>query len=203
MSFQSLRRFALVLALALAGVAPALAQSRLDTAIFAGGCFWSMQHDLKSIPGVVRTEVGYTGGHVDHPSYEDVSSETTGHLESVKVTFDPAKLSYAMLVEHYWRRIDPTDSGGAFCDRGASYHSAIFINSPDQGRIAQASRDALNTGRFKGQVVTQVRPAATFWPAEEYHQDFASKNPDYYNRYRQGCGKDVRVKQIWGAEAFR
>lgn len=194
-------RLALALTLAMSGLA-ASAAPPLQTAIFAGGCFWSMQHDLKSIPGVVRTEVGYTGGHVAHPTYEDVTTETTGHLESVKVTFDPAKLSYAALVEHYWRRIDPTDSGGAFCDRGASYQSAIFVNSPEQRRIAEASRAALDNGRFKGRVVTQVRDAVTFWPAETYHQDYASKNPFNYGLYRSGCGKDARVKQLWGAEAF-
>ena len=199
------RLFSLFLILALAGLgaSPALAQPGLQTAVFAGGCFWSMQHDLKPIPGVVRTVVGYTGGHVDHPSYEQVSSETTGHLEAVQVTFDPAKLSYAALVEHYWRRIDPTDAGGAFCDRGASYHSAIFFNSPEQQRIAQASRDALNSGRFKGRVVTEIRPAAPFWRAEDYHQDFAAKNPVYYGQYRTGCGKDASLREIWGVEALR
>jgi len=193
---------ALILGLTAFGLAPASAQPKLETAIFAGGCFWSMQHDLKPIPGVVATEVGYTGGHVDHPSYEQVSSETTGHLEAVKVTFDPSKLTYAQLVEHYWRRIDPTDAGGAFCDRGASYHSAIFVNSPQQRQIAEASRNALNSGRFKGRVVTQIRDAVTFWPAEGYHQDYAAKNPFNYNLYRQGCGKDARERQIWGKEAF-
>jgi len=195
-------RIALALSLGLAALSPALAQPRLETAVFAGGCFWSMQHDMKPIPGVVNTVVGYTGGHVDHPTYEQVSSETTGHLESVKVTFDPAKLTYAALVEHYWRRIDPTDSGGAFCDRGPSYHSAIFVSSPEQRRIAEASLAALNAGRFKGRVVTQIRDLTVFWPAEDYHQDYAAKNPFDYDRYRFGCGKDSRVRQIWGAEAF-
>lgn len=184
--------------------APALAQPKLETAVFAGGCFWSMQHDLAPIAGVVRTEAGYAGGHVDHPTYEQVSSETTGHLESVKVTYDPVKLSYAALVEHYWRRIDPTDAGGAFCDRGASYHSAIFVGSPDQRRIAEASKAALDKdARFKGRIVTEVRQAGAFWPAEDYHQHYADKNPVNYFRYRVGCGKDARIHQIWGAEAFR
>ncbi|MDR3507971.1 MAG: peptide-methionine (S)-S-oxide reductase MsrA [Caulobacteraceae bacterium] len=196
---------ALVLALALAGLgsSPALAGPHLETAIFAGGCFWSMQHDLAPIPGVVDTQVGYTGGRVSHPTYQQVSSETTGHLEAVKVTFDPAKLTYAQLVEHYWRRIDPTDGGGAFCDRGASYHSAIFVNSPEQRRIAEASRTALTNGRFKGHMVTEIRDAVTFWPAEDYHQHYADKNPGYYNRYRIGCGKDARLQAIWGADAMR
>jgi peptide-methionine (S)-S-oxide reductase len=189
------------LALALAASSQVQAQPHLETAVFAGGCFWSMQHDLAPIPGVVATEVGYAGGHVDHPSYEQVSSETTGHLESVKVTYDPARLSYAALVEHYWRRIDPTDAGGAFCDRGASYHSAIFAASPEQRRVAEASLASLNAGRFKGHVATQVRAAATFWPAETWHQHYADKNPVRYALYRQGCGKDARLSQVWGAEA--
>ncbi len=195
-------RLLLVLGLALTAAA-ASAQAKLQTAIFAGGCFWSMQHDMGPIRGVVRTEVGYIGGHVPHPTYEQVSSETTGHLEAVLVTFDPAKISYADLVERYWRRIDPTDAGGAFCDRGASYHSAIFVQTPEQLRIATASRDALNNGRFKGRVVTQIRQADSFWPAEDYHQMFASKNPVYYMQYREGCGKDARLSQIWGAEAMK
>ncbi len=197
-----LSRLVLAALLMFGGLSPAFAQPKLETAVFAGGCFWTMQHDLAPIPGVVSTEAGYAGGRVAHPTYEQVSSETTGHLESVKVTFDPAKLSYAALVEHYWRRIDPTDSGGAFCDRGASYHSAIFVASPEQRRIAEASLVTINV-RFKGHVVTEIRPAAVFWPAEGYHQHYADKNPAYYARYRTGCGKDAAMHQIWGAEAFK
>ncbi|QUD86006.1 peptide-methionine (S)-S-oxide reductase MsrA [Phenylobacterium montanum] len=200
---RTLTRFALTVALMTGAAAPALSQPKLETAVFAGGCFWSMQHDMAPIRGVVSTEVGYEGGHVDHPTYEQVSSETTGHLESVKVTFDPAKVSYAALVEHYWRLIDPTDDGGAFCDRGPSYHSAIFVTS-DQRHAAEASLAALNKDkRFAGHIVTQIRPATTFWPAEGYHQHYADKNPVNYFRYRVGCGKDGRVKQLWGAEAFK
>src|SRR5665213_1587412 len=146
------RIIALAAALALAFAVPAFA-APAETAIFAGGCFWSMQHDMEHIPGVVSTEVGYTGGHTDHPTYEEVSSETTGHLESIKVTFDPAKISYAALVQRYWHLIDPTDAGGAFCDRGSSYQSAIFVNSPDQRRIAEASKAALAQGPLKGRIV--------------------------------------------------
>ena len=192
----------LSLALVFASLSPAFAGPKLETAIFAGGCFWSMQHDLAPIPGVVSTEVGYSGGRVAHPTYEQVSSETTGHLESVRVTFDPTKLTYAALVEHYWRWIDPTDAGGAFCDRGASYHSAIFVASPDQRRVAEASLATINT-RFKGHVATEIRAAGPFWLAEDYHQHYADKNPAYYARYRVGCGKDAAIRQIWGADAFR
>jgi peptide-methionine (S)-S-oxide reductase len=193
---------AIAAAFALAIAAPAWAAAS-QTAVFSGGCFWSMQHDMEHIPGVVSTEVGYTGGHVDHPTYEEVSSETTGHLESIKVTFDPAKISYAALVQRYWHLIDPTDAGGAFCDRGASYHSAIFVNSPDQRRIAEASKAALENGALKGKIVTPIRDAVTFWPAEDYHQHYADKNVMAYGAYRFGCGKDGVVKRIWGPLAFR
>jgi peptide-methionine (S)-S-oxide reductase len=193
---------AIAAAVALAFAAPAFAAAP-QTAVFAGGCFWSMQHDMEHIPGVVSTEVGYTGGHVDHPTYDEVSSETTGHLESIKVTFDPAKISYAALVQRYWHLIDPTDAGGAFCDRGASYHSAIFVNSPDQRRIADASKAALENGPLKGKIVTPIRDAVTFWPAEDYHQHYADKNVMAYGAYRLGCGKDAVVKRIWGPLAFR
>jgi peptide-methionine (S)-S-oxide reductase len=196
-------RLLAALAILVAAFAPAVAQPRFQTAIFAGGCFWSMEHDMSPIPGVVRTEVGYTGGRTAHPSYEDVSSETTGHLESVKLTFDPAKISYPQLVERYWHAIDPTDDSGAFCDRGASYHSAIFVQGPEQRRIAEASRATLEQGPLKGRIVTPIRDAQPFWPAEDYHQHYADKNPVSYALYRAGCGKDARLRQIWGKLALR
>ncbi len=196
------RMLALAAALAFAMAAPALAAAP-QTAVFAGGCFWSMQHDMEHIPGVVSTEVGYTGGNLAHPTYEQVSSDTTGHLESIKVTFDPAKISYALLVQRYWHTIDPTDAGGAFCDRGASYHSAIFVNSPEQRRIAEASKAALEQGPMKGKIVTPIRDAMTFWPAEDYHQHYSDKNPLAYAAYRTGCGKDGVLKRIWGPLANR
>jgi peptide-methionine (S)-S-oxide reductase len=158
---------------------------------------------MEPVPGVVQVVAGYAGGHVANPSYEQVSSETTGHLESVKVTFDSAKISYAALVERYWHMIDPTDAGGAFCDRGASYHSAIFVSTPEQRRIAEASRAALDAGPLKGRIVTQIRDAGAFWPAEDYHQHYAAKHPMAYAAYRSGCGKDWRLKQIWGDLALR
>jgi peptide-methionine (S)-S-oxide reductase len=179
------------------------AQARSETAIFAGGCFWSMEHDMGSIPGVSSAVVGYTGGKEPHPTYEQVSSETTGHLESIKLTFDPDKISYAALVQRYWHSIDPTDDGGAFCDRGASYHSAIFVGSPEQRRIAEASKAALERGPLRGKIVTPIRDAMVFWPAEGYHQHYAQKNPVAYQTYRIGCGKDQRLREIWGAQALR
>lgn len=196
------RIVALAAAFALAFAAPAFA-APAQTAIFAGGCFWSMQHDMQHIPGVVDTLVGYTGGHVAHPTYEDVSTETTGHLESIKITFDPARISYAALVQRYWHVIDPTDQGGAFCDRGSSYHSAIFVNSPDQRRVAEASKAALEQGPLKGRIVTPIRDAVAFWPAEDYHQHYSDKNVFAYAAYRTGCGKDGVLKRIWGPLALR
>ena len=196
------RIVALAAAIALAFAAPAFA-APAQTAIFAGGCFWSMQHDMEHIPGVVDTLVGYTGGHVAHPTYEDVSTETTGHLESIKITFDPARISYAALVQRYWHVIDPTDAGGAFCDRGSSYHGAIFVNSPDQRRIAEASKAALEQGPLKGRIVTPIRDAVAFWPAEDYHQHYSDKNVFAYAAYRTGCGKDGVLKRIWGPLALR
>jgi peptide-methionine (S)-S-oxide reductase len=200
---KALIRFA-AMAIALFALAgAATAQPRLQTAIFAGGCFWSMEHDMEPVPGVVQVVAGYTGGALANPTYDQVSTETTGHLESVKVTFDSAKISYAALVERYWHMIDPTDDGGAFCDRGASYHSAIFVSGPDQRRIAEASRAALERGPLKGKIVTPVRDATAFWPAEDYHQHYATKHPVEYGAYRLGCGKDRRLRQIWGAQALR
>jgi peptide-methionine (S)-S-oxide reductase len=192
---------ALAAAFALALAAPAFA-AQPQTAIFSGGCFWSMQHDMEHIPGVISTLVGYTGGHIDHATYEQVSTETTGHLESIKVTFDPAKISYVALVQRYWHVIDPTDDGGAFCDRGASYHSAIFVASPEQRRIAEASKAALERGPLKGKIVTPIRDAMPFWPAEDYHQHYSDKNAFAYGAYRIGCGKDGVLKRIWGPLAL-
>ena len=195
---------ALALALSLTVGGSAIAQSRYETAVFAGGCFWSMEHDMEPIPGVVSVEVGYSGGHVAHPTYDEVSTETTGHLESVKVTYDPQKISYANLVQRYWHVIDPTDSGGAFCDRGPSYHSAVFVTSPEQRRVVEASEAALERGPLQGKpIATQIRDAAPFWPAETYHQHYPQKNPVQYAEYRLGCGKDSRLHAIWGAMALK
>src|ERR1700744_3353198 len=191
-----------VFAILISGFTPAFAQSRYQTAIFSGGCFWSMEHDMESIPGVIRTEVGYTGGHTVHPTYADVTTETTGHLELIKLTFDPAKISYAQLVERYWHVVDPTDDGGAFCDRGSSYHRAIFVQGPGQRRIAQASRAALQQGPPKGRIVTPIRDAQPFWPAEDYHQHYAEKNPVEYGFYRAAFPKDAPLPELWGKLAL-
>ena len=186
---------AAVLAVAL----PALAQPRLATAVFAGGCFWTMEHGLEETPGVVRAVSGYAGGREANPSYEQVSSETTGHLEAVEVTYDPARISYAQLVNRYWHLTDPTDGGGQACDRGASYHPAIFVANPAEQRIAQASAAEIQRGPLHGKpVATSIRPATRFWPAEEYHQQFTRKNPLRYAAYRVGCGRDNVLRALWG-----
>lgn len=180
------------------GAGALAAQPRLETAVFAGGCFWTMEHGLEAIPGVVRAVSGYAGGTVPHPSYEQVNTETTGHMESVQVTYDPAKISYAQLVDRYWRLIDPTDDGGQACDRGASYHSAIFVSSPTQKQIVERSEAGLLAGPLHGKhIATFVRPATQFWPAEEYHQHFADRNPVRYAAYRVGCGRDDVLKALW------
>jgi len=185
------------LCLALFTGQPSQAAPLRETAIFAGGCFWCVEHDMKAIPGVISAVSGYTGGHVAKPTYEDVTSETSGHLESVKVTFDPAKISYTALVGRFMRLIDPTDASGQFCDRGQSYQSAIFVNGPAQRAAAQVVLAQLQTTPLKGKIVTPIRDAVTFWPAEGYHQDFSNKNPLRYNLYRQGCGRDARLKTVW------
>lgn len=199
------RAFALsALAAALiAGAAPGVfaAPPRLETAIFAGGCFWTIEHDFELLPGVVKAEAGYSGGKEAHPTYEQVSSERTGHLESVRVTYDPSRTSYAILVNRFWRMIDPTASNRQACDAGPSYQSAIFVAGPEQQRLAEASRAEIDKGQLKGKIVTQIRPASTFWPAEPWHQHFAVTHAAQYGRYREGCGRDEVLKHIWGDDA--
>ena len=170
-----------------------------QTAIFAGGCFWSMQHDFDKVPGVISTTSGYTGGKTINPTYEQVSSHTTGHAEAVQVVYDPAKVSYEKLVEYYWRSIDPTVKDQQFCDHGTPYRTAIFAQNAEQLKIAMASRAALEkTKPFKEPIVTEIVLAGAFYPAEEYHQDYYKKNPIRYQYYRNSCGRDARVKQLWG-----
>jgi peptide-methionine (S)-S-oxide reductase len=194
----------LVLLAAAAGAAllvvPAIAaQGHSATAVFAGGCFWTMERDFEHVPGVYKVVSGFAGGHVPHPTYEQVNTETTGHMESVKVFYDPSKISYRQLVDTYWRFIDPTDDRGQACDRGSSYRSAIFVATPQERADAEASKAAVDQGRLKGRIVVRILPAAPFWPAEDYHQGYARKHPIEYNAYRVGCGRDEKLKQIWGS----
>lgn len=178
---------AAVAALALTGAAPAT-----RTAVFAGGCFWSVEHDLESLPGVRDVVVGYAGGTRPRPTYENHA----GHLEAVRVTYDPAKITYAQLVDGFFHRIDPTDDRGQICDFGPAYRTAVFAASPDEKTAAESvkSRVAKTLGK---PVATRILPAATFWPGEGYHQDYARKNPMNYNAYRIGCGRDARLKAVW------
>ncbi len=169
-------------------------------ALFAGGCFWSAERDVEAIPGVVEAVSGFAGGTVANPGYERVVRGGTGHLEVVQVVYDPARISYGQLARRFLRTIDPTDGGGQFCDRGPTYRTAIFALNPAQRREALAAVAEANR-ILRGRVVTPVRAAAPFYAAEAYHQDYARRNPGHYNRYRTGCGKDARLRQVWGAQA--
>ena len=182
----------------LASLAPVAAQA--EEAIFAGGCFWSMETDLDRVDGVTSTTSGYIGGTLKNPTYQDVITERTGHYEAVKVTYDPARISYEKLLSAYWHSIDPTDAGGQFCDRGPSYRTAIFPLDEAQRKAAEASQREV-AGELKQTVATQILPSATFYPAEDYHQDYAKKNPGHYNAYRMGCGRDRAVRAVWGDKA--
>jgi len=173
-------------------------------AYFGLGCFWSAEIAFEAIPGVRSVTSGYTGGTERHPTYEQVSSGTTGHFEAVDVAFDPAKISYAKLLDTFWRSIDPTQASGQFCDHGRHYRSAIFVRDSLQRREVLASKRALeDSGGLAGPIVTLIVPAGTFWPAEEYHQDFWKKQPEHYRRYRVGCGRDRRLAQVWGDRAAK
>ena len=181
--------------------APAPAGARA-TATFAGGCFWCEETAFEGLDGVLSVKSGYTGGQTKNPTYEEVSSGSTGHAESVQVLFDLAKVSYGKLLEIFWHNIDPLQANGQFCDHGSQYRSAIFYTDDGQRREAEESKKRLEQEpRFQGKIVTQIVPASTFYPAEEYHQDFYKKNPVRYHEYRLGCGRDARLKQIWGEPA--
>ncbi len=197
---------ALLLVLALsASAAPARsAAAHADTATFAGGCFWSMETQFAGVPGVKSLLVGYTGGSKPHPTYEEVCSHTTGHLEALQVVFDPAITSYAKLLDRYWHSIDPTQADGQLYDIGESYRTVVFVRGTEQRRQAEASKDALaRAGVLADPVVTRILPAAPFWPAEDYHQAYWKKNPQHYHAYREGSGRDRRLAQLWGAAAAK
>jgi len=174
------------------------ANTNHEVATFAGGCFWCMEPPFEQLPGVVEVVSGYTGGHTVNPSYEDVSAGTTGHVEAIQVKFDPSKVSYAQLLDVFWRQIDPTDSGGQFVDRGSQYRSVIFYHSDEQKRLAEQSKAALNrSGRFDKPVVTEIVKASRFYRAEEYHQDYHKKNSIRYKFYRFNSGRDQFLKKEW------
>jgi peptide-methionine (S)-S-oxide reductase len=174
-------------------------ERRLATAVFAAGCFWCSESDFEKVPGVVDAVSGYTGGRVANPTYEQVSSDTTGHREAVQVLYDPARVSYARLLDVFWRNVDPLDGRGQFCDKGEQYTGAIFFATPEERRLAEASKRAIEqAGRVKGRIVTAILPAATFYKAEEYHQSYYKKNPIRYRFYRTNCARDRRLKEVWG-----
>ncbi|MBS0455849.1 MAG: peptide-methionine (S)-S-oxide reductase MsrA [Proteobacteria bacterium] len=180
-----------------------IANAKTAIATFAGGCFWTMEHAFDDVPGVLAATSGYSGGHVANPSYEQVSTGNTGHVESVQVRFDPAKVSYAHLLDIYFHRIDPTQVGGQACDHGDEYRSVIFVADAVQLRQAQAYMGVLEkSGLFHAPLAVQLRAADAFYPAEGYHQHFAQNNPAYYERYRVGCGRDRRLQAVWG-KAFK
>lgn len=169
-------------------------------AVFAGGCFWCMESDFDKLPGVVSTLSGFAGGHVKDPTYDQVSAHGTGHLEAVRVVYDTATLTYAAVLDYYWRHVDPTDAGGQFCDRGEPYHTGIFPQDAEQAQAAASSKAALDAAHtLPTPVVTAIYPVGTpFYAAENYHQDFHETTPGRYGAYRLGCGRDARVKQLWG-----
>ena len=189
---------ALVLFTGAAGAQTPAAKTAVAT--FAGGCFWCVESDFDKVPGVLSTTSGYTGGKVANPTYEQVSTKNTGHAEVVQIVFDPAKVSYEQLLEKFWRSIDPTTKDRQFCDAGSPYRSAIYAHDEAQLAAARASLAALEKSKpFKEPVVTQIERAATFYPAEDYHQDYYKKNPVRYQYYRASCGRDARLKELWGS----
>ena len=169
-------------------------------AVFAGGCFWCTESDFDKIPGVISTTSGFTGGRLVNPTYERVSAGGTGHIESVRVVYDPTKVTYAQLASRFIRTVDPTDAGGSFCDRGDTYRTAFFVANPAERRVADAVK--ADAQRKLGKpVATLVLPATRFYPAEGYHQDYYKKNPIRYRFYRYNCGRDARLKELWGASS--
>ena len=215
MNLRSMRN-GLVAALFIWGAAlcaPAAALGEVSTtavpkgetvATFAGGCFWCVEADFDAVPGVVRTISGYTGGTSKNPTYRQVSAGGTGHREAVQIFYDPKKVSYEKLLDVFWRSVDPTDAGGQFCDRGRSYETAIFANSPAQRRLAEATKQKLQeSGILNAPIVTPIETAAAFYPAEGYHQDYYKKSPLRYKLYRYGCARDSRVRELWGKDAHR
>jgi peptide-methionine (S)-S-oxide reductase len=185
-----------------ASAAPSGRALALEKAVFAGGCFWCMEPPFEKLRGVVKVTSGYTGGTVERPTYEEVSSGTTGHAEAIEVLFDPAQVTYETLLGTFWHNVDPTAKDRQFCDAGRQYRSAIFTRGEAQRRAALESRRALEAGKpFTGAIVTEIVDAGPFWPAEEYHQGYWRKNPVRYRFYRSRCGRDDRLAELWGEKA--
>jgi len=171
----------------------------MEKAIFAGGCFWCMEGPFKGLDGVDAVISGYIGGEKDDPTYEEVCSGSTGHTEAVEITYDPSKVAYEKLLEIYWMNIDPTTPNQQFADIGTQYRTGIFYHNEKQRELAEISRDKLaQTGKFDKTIVTEITPATTFYPAEDHHQDYSNKNPDHYNMYRIGSGRQDYLERTWG-----
>lgn len=197
---------ALVLLVSAVAFAPARAQAAQPRqAVLAGGCFWCLEHDLEAVPGVLEVESGYSGGRLANPTYRQVSAGGTGHQESVRVRFDPDRVSYPTLLRAYWRNIDPLDGGGQFCDRGSSYAPVIFVADSTQRRQAEESvlAAARELGRSPSALRVQILPLKAFWPAEDYHQGYARRNAVKYGYYRWACGRDRRLDAVWGQALAR
>lgn len=176
---------------------------RLETAVFAGGCFWCMVSPFDILEGIIEVKSGYTGGHLENPTYKDVKSQTSGHYEVIRVVYDPEIISYEKLLQAFWRQVDPTDDGGQFQDRGPSYRTAIFYTTEEQRITADMSKKEMeNSKRFPGPIVTPVLPAGIFYEAEEYHQDFYEKSPDEYKADRKISGRDEFIQKYWGDEYY-
>jgi peptide-methionine (S)-S-oxide reductase len=175
---------------------------KTEKAIFAGGCFWCMEEALENVPGVVSATSGYTGGQLANPSYAQVSAGKTGHTEAVEVVYDPAKVSYSELLEVFWHNIDPLTPNAQFCDHGSQYRAGIFYYNDEQKRLAEVSRQALvDSKRFSKPIVTEIVMASTFYPAEDYHQDYYKKNPLRYKFYKYNCGRAQRLEELWGSKS--
>jgi len=184
------------------GYASDQARKNMETATFAGGCFWCMEPPFDTLTGVISTTSGYTGGKTRNPRYEEVSTGNTGHAEAVRITFDPSKISYSRLLQVFWHNIDPTAVNRQFCDSGNQYRSAIFYHNETQKKLAVESKQLLEkTKTFRQAIVTEITPAGTFYPAEEYHQDYYRKNPIRYKSYRYSCRRDKRLEELWGSKA--
>lgn len=189
-----------VLAAALTLAAAAAPAGELKTATFAGGCFWCVEADFDKVPGVVETVSGYTGGTAENPTYKQVTYGDTGHYEAVQITYDADRVSYDELLHTFWRTVDPTDAGGQFCDRGDSYRTAVFVADGAERKEAETSKSEAEAELGKT-VVTPIAEAGTFWPAEDYHQNYYKKNPVQYKYYRWRCGRDAQVERLWGEDA--
>jgi peptide-methionine (S)-S-oxide reductase len=195
---MSRRWFGFCLGLTMLAGATAATAQELKTAVFAGGCFWCVEEAFDQVDGVVETTSGYTGGTVPHPTYEQVSADDTGHYEAVQVRYDPSRVSYAKLLDAFWRNVDPFDADGQFCDKGDSYRGAIFVTTPEEANLARDSRAAV-AKQFSQPVATEILPAKEFYMAEGYHQDYYKKNPVRYKFYKWNCGRAQRLEMIWGA----